>query len=227
MRPLLRLASSVVFRLPGRMARKLAGFALAEQGSLLTLRLAAAQTPDLRRRALYLRHAADEARHARMFLAAARARARREGLPPPVGLSAADAEDLFARLGEIGFLAFLHHAERRGRERFELYRDLFAAEGDRPGAALFEAILPDERRHEDYALRELTALAGSPAKARRAVLRARAWEALRAWRRLGRASAGGLYAAIMILVYAALFPLAWLTRRLRPDTPGLRPAGEE
>ncbi|UQA57318.1 hypothetical protein [Polyangium aurulentum] len=227
MRPLLRLVSSLVFGLRGRTAKKLAGFALAEQGSLLTLRLAAAQTPDLRRRALYLRHAADEARHARMFLAAARARARREGLPAPAGLSSADAEDLFARLGEIGFLAFLHHAERRGRERFELYRDLLAQRGDRPGAALFAAILPDERRHEDYAMQELVALAGSPARARCAVLRARVWEASRAWRRLGRASAGALYAAIMTLVYAALFPLAWLTRRVRPETPGLRPAGEE
>jgi hypothetical protein len=225
-RALVRLVSSLVFRLPGRTANKLAGFALAEQGSLLTLRLAATQTPDLRRRALYLRHAADEARHARMFLAAARARARREGLPAPSGLSSADAEDLFARLGEIGFLAFLHHAERRGRERFEMYRDLFAARGDRPGAALFEAILPDERRHEDYALRELVSLVGSPERARRAVLRARAWEAVRAWRRLGRASAGALYAAIMIVVYATLFPLAWLTRRVRPDAPGLKSAGE-
>jgi len=221
--PAIRLVSSVVWRMPGRAARMLHAFALAEQGSALTLRLAAAQTPDLRRRALYLRHAADEVRHARMFLVASRARARRAARPPPGGLHA-DAEDLFAHLGEAGFLAFLHHAERRGRLRFEVHRELLVGRGDRAGAAMFTAILADERRHEAYAWAELCALLGGEAAARRAVMRARAWEAWRAWRRLGRRTARALYVPLMLVLYLALWPLALLTRRLRPARPGFRAA---
>ncbi|CAN92242.1 hypothetical protein predicted by Glimmer/Critica [Sorangium cellulosum So ce56] len=112
MRPLLRLVSALVFRLPGHTARKLYRFALAEPGSLFTLRLAAARTPDLRRRALYLRHASDAVRHARMFHAAVRGRPGGARRPPNLH---ADAEDIHEALGEIGFLAWRQRAQIQAR----------------------------------------------------------------------------------------------------------------
>src|SRR5450755_463741 len=55
------------FRAPLRTARLLYGFARTEEQSQLELRDAARACPDERRRALYLRHALDEARHSRLF----------------------------------------------------------------------------------------------------------------------------------------------------------------
>ena len=65
---LARASSPWVWRSPARAARKLHGFALAEHGSMLDLRLAAARTTSPARAAAYLRHADDEARHAQMFI---------------------------------------------------------------------------------------------------------------------------------------------------------------
>lgn len=215
---LLSLISGVVWRLPGRASKKLYGFAQAEAGSRLTLELAARQTTDHRRRALYLAHAAEEGRHARVFFASARRNALREGRSPPPSLRA-DGEDLFRSLGEAGFLAFLHHGEQRGRRRFELYRDLFLRLGDRRKARLFTALVRDEKGHEDYAWRELSALVGER-QARRALLRVRTWEAWRAWRRIGRHIAELLYRVAMSVLFVTLLPLAMLVRFRRPAPTG-------
>jgi rubrerythrin len=213
-----RLVTPLVWRVPGHGARKLYGFARAEQASRIDLLLAAQQTDSLRRRGLYLRHAIDETRHAAMFWRRStelRGEEQRAPFSPPV----ADTEDLFERLGERRFLAFVHRGERRGREQFELYARHFAARGDARTEALFEAILSDERRHESYTRALLVELAGSERAARTELRRAALWEAWRIWRRAGRALAGAIYTIAMMVIYLVTGPIAALgLRALRRRT---------
>ena len=115
----------------------------------------------------------------------------------PLGFVRPDAEDLFERLGEVGFLAFVHRGEQRGRRQFDSYRDHFAHAGDDRMRALFDAVLVDERRHEQYTGTLLREVAGGERAARRALRAAAAWEAWRSWRRAGRALAGVAYVAAM------------------------------
>ncbi|HUJ63853.1 MAG TPA: ferritin-like domain-containing protein [Kofleriaceae bacterium] len=198
-RALLRAATPVVWRIPGHRGRKLHGFARAEQGSRIDLLQAAQRTPSLQRKALYLRHALDETRHAAMFWRRSselrEAEARR-----PFGAPHADTEDLFERLGEARFLAFVHRGEARGRAQFEIYARHFAAAGDARTEQLFAAILVDEQRHERYTRELLVELCGE-AGARRELRRAALWEAWRSWRRAGRALAAMLYGAAMMVIY--------------------------
>lgn len=214
-----------------RPARRLHAFALAEHGSMIDLRLAARRCEVPERAARYLEHAADEARHARMFARRAAGLARRAG-GPPLPPARADTERLFERLGEVDFLAFVHRGERRGRAQFEVYEASFARRGDARTAALFAAVIEDERRHEAYSRALLEELAGSPAAARRALRKMALWEAWRVYRRLGRAVATRLYTAAMILTYALSAPLALLVRVARPTrrgwhlAPGHRPDDE-
>lgn len=208
-RALTWLVTPIVWRIPGHGARKLWRFARAEQGSRIDLLQAARLTTSLRRRALYLRHALDEARHAQMFWRRGNELAG-AGSPPPV----ADTEELFARLGELGFLAFVHRGEQRGRRLFEHYARHFGRRGDSRTQALFEGILVDEERHERYTAELLVELAGSEAAARRALRRAAVWEAWRTWRRAGRAIAGSLYTVAMIAVYVVAGPIAAVASRL-------------
>ena len=211
---LVRVVTPVVWRIPGHGARKLQGFARAEQASRIDLLQAAEQSASPARRALYLRHALDEARHARLF-ANRSAELRRDAGRAPYGRPLADTEELFERLGEVGFLAFVHRGEGRGRRQFEIYQRHFARRGDRRTAALFRAILVDERRHEDYTRRLLVEVAGGEPAARRALRRAGLWEAWRRWRRAGRALAGLLYGAAMTTLYLVAVPLCWVPLALR------------
>ena len=126
---LARVVSPLVFRVPGHGARKFHGFARAEHGSMLDLRLAAARTSSSTRAARYLRHALDEARHTQMFAARSTELRRERGLAS-LGAPAADTEHLFEALGEVRFLAFVHRGEQRGRAQFEIYRGLFSRRGD-------------------------------------------------------------------------------------------------
>ena len=202
-RALVRITTPIVWRVPGHGARKLHGFARAEQGSRIDLIQAAHLTTSLSRRAAYLRHALDETRHAQMFWRRGNELARTPSGPP-----IADTEDLFERLGEQRFLAFVHRGEQRGRRQFELYAKHFGARGDARTQALFEAILQDEVRHESYTRELLVELAGSEAAARKELRRAALWEAWRLWRRAGRALAVALYTVAMLVVYLVAGPVA-------------------
>ncbi|MEM1030487.1 MAG: ferritin-like domain-containing protein [Myxococcota bacterium] len=199
------LWAPVVARRPALAARLLAGFARAELGSMYTLRWAAAATPSMERRARYLGHAGDEARHAAMF------HRRAEELNGPLGPLAADAEDLYANLGERRFLAFLEYAEGRAHREFEHYARAFARRGDQRTAALLRGIMADEFRHEEMA-RDLLEQEANPAGARRYV---RVWEAGREALRRGRSLAEYVYLAMMFLLYPLLAPLALWERRRR------------
>jgi hypothetical protein len=144
---------------------------------------------------------------------------RARGEAPPLSTSA-DTEDLFERLGEVAFLAFVHHGERRGRTQFEVHRDAFARRGDEKTRALFEALIADERRHEAYTWDLLVSLAGGVRPARAALRKAAAWEAWRMWRRAGRAAAHLAYATLMTALYILLLPMSLLVRAVRPIRTG-------
>jgi hypothetical protein len=249
-----RAVAPLAFGNTRRAARKLRGFARAEQGSMLDLRLAAARSPSAARRALYLRHALDEARHARML---ARRAAEVEAGREPSGLSLdreppdspddgeragpeapssgsaaregdvrADSEGLFEGLGEVGFLAFVYVGEGRGRAQFAAYSAYFGGRGDERMRAMFAALVEDEARHEAYTWRLLVELCGGERAARASVRRALRWEAWRTWRRAGKAIAELAYGALMGALYLLLWPLAVLVRRRLPERRGWGP-GEE
>jgi len=206
-----RILGAIAGLIPGHNARMLFSFALAEQGSMLDLRAAARLCPSRARRALYLKHALDEERHARM-LAQRSAELRRERGQEPLGHPRADIEHLYERLGEIAFVAFVHRGERRGRAQFEVHREAFARRRDDKTRAMFDALVSDERRHEEYTWAVLVEIAGSERRARAALRQAAAWEAWRAWRRAGRAAAQVVYAALMTALYVTLAPLSLLVR---------------
>lgn len=212
---LVRLLNPLVWRRPGHAARKLHGFALAEHGSLLDLRLAARLTSSPSRAAAYLRHADDEARHAQMFGKRAAQLAREAELAPP-GPVAADCEQLFANLGELDFLAFVHRGEARAIVQFRGYIEYFERTGRERDASLFATILVDETRHADYTRALLLELAGDEAAARRALRRVARWEAWRSWLRAGRFLAERVYWVAMLLVYVLAAPLSLLVRLARP-----------
>jgi hypothetical protein len=203
-----------------RTARQLFRFALAEQESMLELRAAAARATSAERRALYLRHALDEERHATMFATHAAEIRRSLGLPG-WGHPRADCEQLFDRLGENGFLAFVHRGERSGRIQFEVYARWFARRGDAKLRALFTALIPDEIGHERYT-RELLVAGSSEGGARRELRRIALWEGFRAWRRSGQGLAQVVYTGAMTVLYVALAPFAVLLRLARPERRGWR-----
>jgi rubrerythrin len=178
-------------------AKRLAEFARTEQGSFLTLRLAANQTPSAARAALYLRHAADEARHARLLHTCAE---ELRGHRVPL---LADGEDLYALRGELAFLAFVHHAEGRGRRQFEIIAQELGRQGRAATAEVLRRIASEESHHERYSGRLLRELAAGEESASVELARIRRWEAWRLFRRLGRSVAGHVYDAVIL----ALVPI--------------------
>jgi rubrerythrin len=209
-RALAWLGGQWAFRSHARAARLLYGFARTEAQSQLELRQAAQACGDARRRARYLRHALDEARHAHAFAEHA-AELARLAQAPGFARPHAASERLYERWGEPRFLAFVHLGERRGRVEFETYARLLRKRGAEPLARLFEALEQDERQHEAYTARLLEELAGA-GHARRTLAWAARRTAWRALRRRGRALAMATYGVAMLLVYAALAPFALATR---------------
>ncbi len=199
-----RVTARWVARSPRRTARLLQRFAETELGSAYTMRWAAGHTEDPARRAAYLRHALDEERHARMF----HGRARRLSAVDARPLTS-DAEDVFASLGERRFLAFVAHAERRGRLQFEAHVRALAGRDD-VTVALLSAVIEEEREHERYARALLEATyPGTRLRSHAAVL---LWEAARGARRGMDRLTSAVFRVVMTAVYWTLLPLALLTR---------------
>ena len=218
---LVRLLNPLVWRRKAHAARKLYQFSLAEHGSMIDLQLAARLTACPKRAALYLRHASDEQRHARLFWQ--QSSVLRDGLgkvayPRPQ----ADTEHLFENLGEVLFLAFVHYGERRARIQFEGYIEYFQRKADKPMLKLFLAIVPDEIRHETYTGKLLEELAGSQTAGMEALRKVARWEWWRRWRRMGRSLVLPVYRLSMWIVYLGLLPMVALARILRPFRPGWR-----
>lgn len=192
--------TTLSWRLPGRRWRRLLAFAEAEAESALELRCAAAATEDPARAALYLQHAADEARHAEI-LARRAALARGE----PVVLPRRGHGRLFARFGEATFLAYVYLGERRGRRQFEAHVRFFETRDPALSTAL-ASILSDERRHERYTGELLDGPFAADARA--ATRRARRADLAQRWRRVGGALTAPLFALLMLVLYVLAAPLA-------------------
>lgn len=206
---LARLTRPFRWRNPRSTARMLLDFAKAERSSWYDMMEAANVTTEPSRKAQYLAHAVDEARHAKMFTLRALELDPSRAADPTLYQS--DFEHLFTRLGEAKFLAFVHLGEKRGRAQMKLFREeLHALEGspraDTKTKALLDAVMVDEARHESYSLALAQQLGGSFAAAR-------AWEFKRGWLRAGGALTGLVYAALMSALYLLLFPLALLEKR--------------
>lgn len=216
---LARLLSPLTWRRPQQVAGRLAAFARAEEGSRIDLCAAAAQCTDPVRAARYLEHARDEARHTRLLMTHARRIATAHGLPPPLP-ARADSDALFEQLGEADFLAFVHHGERRAVEHFTAYEHWFRTR-DAKIAAVFRALLEDERRHATYSRALLVTLVGEE-QARQRIRRAWSWELWQRWRRMGQYTARHIY----LLTFLSLLPLLWVlalwVRVVRPAQHGWR-----
>jgi hypothetical protein len=200
-----------------RVARAFGRFALAEDGSALTMRWAAAQTRDPKRAALYLRHAIDERRHARAMRA--RARELDKSLDESLEASHADGEDLFAMLGERRFLAFVTLAERRGLAELGAHQRAMARAGDARSSSVLDAILVDEARHASYSRQLLGETCGSERSARFTLVRVALWETRRAVFRHSATMFRALYGLLMALLFVVLVPplsfyARWLQRRV-------------
>jgi hypothetical protein len=201
-----KLRNLLAWGIPGRGATKIFGFALMEHANMLDLHAAAVLTESPERRAAYLQHMLDEARHARMFVARA-VELRLEAALPSLGFPIADSQNLFETLGELRFLAFVHRGEVRASRQLRTYAELYREQGDGESSAMLAAVAEAEHRHEQYANDLLTKLAG-PKQARAEVRAVIAWEAWRTWRRMGMAVAGLAYYLSMLAVYFVLGPLA-------------------
>jgi rubrerythrin len=202
------------WRTPSSTARLLRRFAAAEQSSFYDMLYAANHTADVVRRAQYLRHAHDEARHARLFLHRARELDGNLSLRGNVRASdSVDFEHLYEELGEAQFLSFVHHGERRGRRQMTRFIEELASleatessHADRTTRLIFEAVIRDEHRHEKYTSDAASSTGGSHA---RAVL----WEAGRRWRRVGSGPAGVLFAVFSSVLFAMVaLPLSLFAR---------------
>lgn len=199
------ILNPIVWNWPGNAAAKFYRFSFTEYSSVLDLTLAARLTPSSDRAAQYIRHLQDELKHTHIFLNRANKIRAKEGRKP---LSAPDAdyENLFERLGEEQFLAFVHLGEKRGCLQFNSYARYFAKKGDTHTSGIFAAVLKDEQQHMDYTYDLLKQLTGSDEAARKALVKARLWEARRSWMRSGKALTSKLFFLIVISVYPLLLP---------------------
>ena len=208
---LARLMRPLRWRNPRSTSRMLLAFARAERSSFYDMMEAANATADLPRKAQYVAHAVDEARHAKMFTLRALELDPSRATDP--SLFQSDFEHLFTRLGEARFMAFVHLGERRGRAQMQLFRDeLQALEGspraDPKTRALLDAVMKDETQHERYSLALTHALGGS-------LVGARAWELRRGWLRAGAAATGFVFTVLTSVLYLLLFPLALIEKARR------------
>lgn len=223
-RHLARWTSRWAFRSARASSRLLLGFCRAERNSELELLAAARLTASAEHRALYLRHALDERRHAELFFR------RANGLHAPSApvFPDVDIDDLFVHLGERDFLAFVHNGETDGAAQFRGYVDALRARADEDSddmaatlAKLFAGILVDEDRHERTSWTLLVErCGGDEALARRRLRAMRLLEAGRRWHRAGRGLAAGVYVVTMLVLFVACAPLSLWLRRRRPTPTG-------
>jgi rubrerythrin len=209
-----------------RCARKLLRFAETEADGGRDLSRAAELTSDPLLRRLYLRHAEDEERHARLFRA--RGRALLRGLPRS---PAAPFEANFLAPGERGLddlrvesegdeslLAFLHLSEEAAARRFVVYQE--ALSHDPETREVFKDVLHDEAYHMSYTQAQLVRIAEG--RTRRRVWQARLGRLWKAYLRLAAGLAGILGTLLLRIQYFVLLPpFALLARRAaRRELPG-------
>ena len=184
----IRLTGHVAWRLPGWPARLVSSFRDTEHCSAVDVLSAAELTTRRDLRGNYLRHALDEARHARLFAGRAAALGARPPSAPIEGghhllaHGVVDGRTLYERLGEQGFLAFVYVAEAEACEQFGLYIDDALPDADT--TATLKKALGDEHFHVEYSR-----------------------QALEQWRRAGEGPAIG---AAVFKVWADRWKERWL-----------------
>lgn len=136
------LARLLFWRSEDARARRMREFADTEAFGARDLARAAERVQDPWLRRQLIRHAQDEVRHAGLL-------AEEGSRPVPTGLGASvvgeSAEDTAAdidQMGEIGFIAFVHSAEKRATAEFATHKAALGEKGE-----FFQSILDDERRH--------------------------------------------------------------------------------
>ncbi len=136
-----------------RPERTLGSFAETEAFGARDLTRAAEQVEDPWVRRRLIRHAQDEVRHAALLDEHAE-RPQALGLGASLAGETRSAEgiDIESMNGEIPFLAFVHMAERRAVDEFELHREALGERGE-----VFERILRDEQGHVAWTGRALEA----------------------------------------------------------------------
>jgi len=217
---------------PARRARKLLQFSEVEADGGRDLVRAAELTGDARLRRLFLAHARDEERHARLFKS--RGLALRAGSPrratallDGIGRGEPGLDDLRVEdESDESLLAFIHLSERTAAGEFASCRAVLRH--DPPTRALFERILRDEESHMRYSLNELHRVA--PATARRALWKARLRRLWKAYLRLAAALASVISTVLLTLQYFILLPpfalaAKWAARREPRGWTAIEPHG--
>jgi rubrerythrin len=215
----------------GRRARILLRFAEIEADGGRDLVRAAEATADPVLRGLFLRHAADEARHAALFrsrgaaLLADHRAANAEPAPEWFAEGERGLDDLqVERESTRDLLAFVHLSEKAAARAFRGYEKVLEAD---PGTReLFQQVGRDETFHMTYTLKQLKRL--DPKRHRWTIWKARLRRLWRAYLRLAGAI-GAVFGAIVLSLeyFVVLPPFALLDRRAqRRETPGWRPVDE-
>ncbi len=218
---LLWLLSWVVFRIPGRPARKMAEFSHTEAGSALDMIAATEQTSRPELRVKFFRHALDEHKHARLFAQRAvalsgdddRTRAVVEDSTFMVSRGIRGKEPLYGKLSDVEFFAFVWVHEMVGARQFDIYAKLM--QDDAVSAAMFSEIGRDERFHIAYSRAELDRMIaeGRGREVRRAIFLTRLRRMRNAWLR-GSRNFGEFMSGIWLTVayFAVVGPFALIAR---------------
>lgn len=205
---LLRPLYWVLWLSPGRRSRKLLQFSEVEADGGRDLVRAAELTGDPRMRRLFLAHARDEERHARLFRMRGLALRADGGSPlhgfaDGIGRGERGLDDL--RVDEEddeSLLAFIHLSERTAASEFASYRAVLRH--DPLTRALFGRILRDEESHMRYSLAELNRV--SPNNSGRALWKARLRRLWKAYLRVAVALAAVISTILLTLEYFILLP---------------------
>jgi rubrerythrin len=195
-----------------RRANKLLRFAETEADGGRDIARAAERTRDPLLRRLYLRHAMDEQRHAKLFRARGRDIFAR--LPAETGDGSLQAhwlspgerglDDLAVdKETEDSLLAFLHLSEKAAARRFATYHQVLTL--DPPTRAVFGDILKDEAFHMNYTLSQLKRV--SPRKHGARLWWARLSRLWKGYLRFASAIANVMGGVILAVQYFVILPL--------------------
>lgn len=198
-----------------RRAQKLLGFAATEADSGRDMARAAECTRDPLLRRLYIRHAQDESRHAKLFSTRAHAilaaieesgedrsgsRFQADWLSP--GEHGLDDLEVH-RQSDAALLAFLFLAERAGARRFVVYGRVLGS--DPETCDVFARVLRDEAFHTNYSYAQLRRV--SPKAHGWHIVWARLGRVWKAYLRLASAVAGVMGAVVLTAQYFLFLPV--------------------
>ena len=184
------------------------------------------------------RHAQDEIRHASLFRDRAAEVAEAQGkhlgvkdseMGRAYDLSGARSSDqvnahgffqagLFDEMGEVGYVAMLHVAEKRAAHVFERHQRAALSARDAATAEIFASILRDEKYHVAWTGTVLKRWRGEgrEAEVEAALARAKRGRFLDSWRRLGLRSASGFSKVLLMVCYwTVLAPFGLVARRMQ------------